>query len=85
MHRIISELSRLVKEIGMTPMEAIVAATKTGAEVLGLEKELGTIELGKKADILLIDGDPLGDIKILQDKEKIVVVMKEGQIEVDRR
>lgn len=79
------ELELLVKEIGMTSMEAIVAATKTGAEVLGLEMELGTIELGKKADILLIDGDPLADITILQDKEKIVMVMKEGQIEVDRR
>jgi len=41
--------------------------------------------LGKKADILLIDGDPLANITILQDKEKIVMVMKDGQIEVDRR
>jgi len=79
------ELEILVNQVGMTPMEAIVAATKVGSEALGLEKEIGTLEKGKKADLLIIDGDPIANIKILQDKEKIVVVMKDGQIVVDRR
>ncbi|MFX0126327.1 MAG: amidohydrolase family protein, partial [Candidatus Hodarchaeota archaeon] len=79
------ELEIFVKQVGMTPMEAIVAATKVGAETLGLEKEIGTLEKGKIADILIIDGNPLDDITILQNKEKLIVIMKDGQIKVDRR
>ena len=79
------ELEIFVNQLGMTPMEAIVCATKVGAEALGLEKTLGTLEKGKIADILIIDGDPLENISILQKKEKILVVMKNGQIVVDKR
>ena len=79
------ELEILVNRVGMTPMEAIMAATNVGAEALGLEEEIGTIEKGKKADILIIDGDPLEDITILQKKDKILVIMKDGKIVVDRR
>jgi len=75
----------LMTEIGMSPMEAIVAATKNAAEALGLGDAVGTVEHGKKADLILVDGDPLEDIRILQEKEKILLVMKGGQILVDRR
>ena len=71
-------------EAGMTEMEAIVSATKTAAEALGLENYVGTIEKGKLADIIIVDGNPLTNIKILQDKEKILYVIKNGDIVVDR-
>src|SRR5690606_21135741 len=72
-------------ELGMTPMEAIQTATRNAAKAIGLEKNLGTIEVGKHADILAIEGNPLQDIKILQNREKIKIVMKDGNICVDRR
>ena len=75
---------RLMTEAGMTPMQAIVASTKTAAACLGLESELGTLEPGKFADLLVIDGDPLCDIGILDRKEHIALVMKNGTVCVDR-
>jgi imidazolonepropionase-like amidohydrolase len=56
-------------ELGMTPMQAIVAATKNGAEVLKRERDLGTIQPGKLADIIVVDGDPLarvGDLRFVK-------------------
>ncbi|MFX0085829.1 MAG: amidohydrolase family protein [Candidatus Hodarchaeota archaeon] len=79
------ELEIFVNQIGMTPMEAIKSATKIGAEALGIEKSIGTLEKGKIADLLIIDGNPLEDIATLQNKDDILVVMKNGQIIVDRR
>jgi len=77
------EITHLV-EAGFTPMEAIVAATKTGSECIGLEKQVGTLEPGKLADMIVVDGDPLKDIKVLEDKAKILLVMKGGVAEVNR-
>lgn len=79
------ELALLVNKIGMTPLEAIMAATKIGAEALGLEQDLGTLEEGKKADLLIINGNPINKIEVLEDKNKIIMVMKDGLILVDRR
>jgi imidazolonepropionase-like amidohydrolase len=62
----------------MTPMEAIVATTKIASEVLGLEKKIGTLEKGKLADLIVVDGNPLNNIRVLQDRDKIRVIMKEG-------
>lgn len=79
------ELELLVNKIGMAPMEAIIAATKVGSEALGLEEDIGTLEKGKKADLLIVNGNPLENIKILQNKNNLLIVMKDGQILVDRR
>lgn len=74
----------LVENCGFRPMEAIVAATHNGAKACGLECAIGTIEKGKLADIIIVDGDPVKDIKILQEKDAIKLVMKEGTIETTR-
>lgn len=73
------ELQCLV-EAGMTPMQALVAATGWAAECCGLNKEIGTIRPGKAADLIVVDGDPLKDIALLQDRRNIKLVMKEGKV-----
>jgi imidazolonepropionase-like amidohydrolase len=77
------ELEIFVKEIGFTPMEAIIAATKLNARVIGLDGKVGTIEAGKLADITIWDADPIADIRILQQPEKLHLVMKDGRV-IDR-
>ena len=57
---------------GMTPMDAIIAATRYGAEALGLEQELGTIEEGKLADVIVVTGNPLADIHALQNVYSVI-------------
>lgn len=71
------EMELLVKA-GFTSIDAIVATTKTASEVLGLEKRIGTLEKGKAADLIVVDGNPLKDIQLLQKKDKILAIMKEG-------
>ncbi len=70
------DLELFVDLLGFTPAEALVAATKQGGELMDMD--VGTIGAGKLADILLIDGDPLSDVTMLQDKAKMPVVMKGG-------
>ena len=70
------EISALV-DSGMSPLEAISAATKTGAEILGRGRELGTIEPGKLADVIVVDGNPLFDINVLG---YVTHVVKDGRI-----
>lgn len=71
------DLQLFVDLFGFTPAEALVAATRQGGELMGLP--VGEIREGMLADILLVDGDPLADITILQEKEKILAVMKGGE------
>lgn len=73
------ELNTYVEYGGMKPMDALISATKTNAENCALP-DVGTLEVGKKADIILVDGDPLKDIKVLQDRVNIRTVIKEGLI-----
>ncbi len=70
---------------GATPMQAIEAATRVAAEVLQMEDDLGTVEAGKVADLVLVKGDPLKDIRVLQRQENILLVIQAGQIVFDRR
>ncbi|MFD2351430.1 amidohydrolase family protein [Nonomuraea ferruginea] len=73
------ELEMFVQYMGMTPMEAIVAATRNGAFALRMEGEVGTLETGRLADVLIVDGDPLKDVTILQDRTRIAEVIKGGR------
>lgn len=79
------ELKLMEKNIGMTPMEVIIAATKTAAEACAVDKITGTLEPGKMADIVVVEKNPLDDLSILENKEAIRMVMKEGVMEADRR
>ncbi|MEM0361634.1 MAG: amidohydrolase family protein [Sulfolobales archaeon] len=74
------EIKLLVEKIGMEPKEALIAATKISAEAVGLSGKVGTIERGKIADLIVVSGNPLVDVNILQNKENIRLVMKEGKI-----
>lgn len=74
------ELQLLVEKVGMSPMDAILAATRNAAEAVGLEKRIGTLEKNKIADIIVVNGNPLEDIKVLRKPENIVVVIKEGRM-----
>jgi imidazolonepropionase-like amidohydrolase len=79
------ELEILVNQVGMSPMEAIASGTRIAAEALGLEDEIGTLSAGKAADLLIVTGDPSQDVSILKQKSAIELVMKSGEIVVDRR
>jgi imidazolonepropionase-like amidohydrolase len=72
------ELEMFVEYMGMTPMDAIVAATKNGAFAMRTD-DVGTLEVGKLADVLVVDGDPLADVKVLQRKDAFVEVIKGGR------
>ncbi|MBI5167030.1 MAG: amidohydrolase family protein [candidate division NC10 bacterium] len=77
------ELQTMV-ELGMAPMEAICASTRVAAELLGLGDSLGTLEAGKLADLVVVEGNPLEDLRLLQDKERIRHVFLEGRPVVRR-
>lgn len=66
-------------EFGVSPGEAIISATSRAAELLGLEEKIGTIAPGKVADLLVVEGNPLEDIRALTDPGRIVAVFKEGR------
>ena len=80
----LSEIKLLVDYGGFSPMAAIEAGTRVSARVMGLENKLGTIEAGKLADIILVQGNPLDDIDILCKPENIRLVMKGGVLVKDR-
>ena len=73
------DLEYFVELFGFTPMEVIVAATRHGADLMQMGGEAGQIKQGYLADMVLLDGDPLADIRIFQDPERILAVMKDGK------
>ena len=75
----------LMCSVGLSPMEAIVATTKTAAACLGWQDRVGTVESGKLADLVLARTDPLADIRSLENTANITLVMKDGQVLKDRR
>ena len=77
------ELELMVQH-GMTPMEAIVATTKTAAECVHMDADVGTLEPGKLADLIVVDGDPLADVALLQQRDRISLVMQGGEPVVAR-
>jgi imidazolonepropionase-like amidohydrolase len=73
------DLEYFVKYLGMTPMEAIVSCTRWGGQMMMKGGELGEIKEGYLADLLLVDGDPLSNISLLQNPAKLLAIMKDGQ------
>ncbi len=78
------EISCLV-EAGLTPMQAIVAATSDAADCMGLGSEIGSIKPGKRADVILVNGNPLNDVTILERGNAVRFVMKDGAVYRDER
>ncbi|MHC3473589.1 amidohydrolase family protein [Streptomyces sp. 7R007] len=74
------DLELFVDWFGFTPAEALRAATQYGGQVMGMGDELGLVREGFLADLVLVDGDPLDDIRILQDRDRLVAVMKDGRL-----
>lgn len=77
------DIEHFVKLIGMSTMDAILSATRLGGQIMGMGAELGQVQEGFLADLLLVDGDPLKDVAILQDKDNFLMIMKDGVIYKD--
>jgi len=78
------ELTFFVKYVGFTPLEVITCSTRTGAEIMGRADEFGTLEVGKLADILVVDGDVVRDIALLEDRKRFIAVMQGGIVKAGR-
>ncbi len=76
------ELRRMV-DLGLSPLQAIQAATSSASSLLGLDQEIGSVEPGKLADLIVVDGNPLEDIALLEDPNRIVTVIQGGKIVKD--
>jgi imidazolonepropionase-like amidohydrolase len=77
------ELAYYVEEIGIPPLDVIRWATKHGAELMGRGHDLGTVSAGKLADLLVVNGDPVGDITVLQDRDNLLAIVKGGRFVKD--
>lgn len=74
------ELSFFVNYVGFSSLEVLTCATKNGAILLGRSHEIGTIEPGKLADLLIVDGDPVTDITVLEKRDRFIAVLQGGVI-----
>ena len=72
------DIEHFVNLLGFSPMDAILSATKLGGEIMMMGSELGQIKAGYLADLLLVDGNPLANVKILQDANNLLAIMKDG-------
>jgi imidazolonepropionase-like amidohydrolase len=72
------ELSFFVDYVGLDPLQVITCATRTGAEIMGRSDDFGTLETGKLADVLVVDGDVVSNISLLQDRSRFITVMQGG-------
>jgi imidazolonepropionase-like amidohydrolase len=72
------ELEAYVR-VGISPLDVITWATRNGADLMGMKDDLGTIEAGKLADLLVVEGNPAQDITVLQEKGRLCAIMKGGQ------
>ena len=73
------DLEYFVDMLGFSPLEAIRAATMYGGQIMGMESELGLVREGYLADLLLVDGDPARDVRVLQDQSRLIAIMKDGK------
>jgi imidazolonepropionase-like amidohydrolase len=78
------EIAFFVNYVGLRPLDVLKCATRTGAEILGRSHELGTLEKGRLADVLVVDGDVVADVSILQDRSRLIAVMQSGIIKSSR-
>lgn len=79
------EMELFVKYLGLSPLEAITCGTRNGAIAMGMEGRVGTVEVDRLADVLVVDGDPLNDIRILGDRSRFKAVISRGvQVDLQR-
>ncbi len=72
------DIGHFVDMLEFSPMDAIMAATRLGGEIMGMGDRLGQVRPGYLADLLLVDGDPLGNVEILQQRDRLTAIMKDG-------
>jgi imidazolonepropionase-like amidohydrolase len=73
------DIEHFVNLLGFSPMDAILSATKLGGEIMMAGNEMGQVKAGYLADLILVDGNPVANVKILQDATKLLAIMKDGQ------
>jgi imidazolonepropionase-like amidohydrolase len=78
-------LELVLKARILSPMAAIVSATSANARIIGASDRLGTVEQGKTADLIALDGDPLTDPELFDDPDRVVLVVKNGVVVKDAR
>jgi imidazolonepropionase-like amidohydrolase len=71
-------------EMGLSPMQALTATTIEAAKLLRMDDRVGSLEAGKLADFVVVDGDPIADVRVLQDKRRILTVAVGGKTMVER-
>ncbi|MFN0039013.1 MAG: amidohydrolase family protein [Burkholderiales bacterium] len=79
------DIEHFVNLLGFSPMDAILSATKLGGEIMMAGNEMGQIKSGYLADMILVDGNPVANVKLLQDASKLLMIMKDGQFHKEPR
>jgi len=74
------DIEHFVRHLGYSPSDALVCATRYGAELMGMGNEAGLVREGFLADLLLVDGDPVADVAVLQHKDRLAAILKGGDV-----